>query len=65
MSIHTDVGSPMLGDEPGRSLVPANHLGQEARGDSVKEHTRPPQKDRSVLEQLLHNLMLTLGAPHT
>jgi hypothetical protein len=39
-------------------------LGQEARDDAAQEHSRPPQKDRSVLEQLLHNLMLTLGVPH-
>jgi hypothetical protein len=64
VSIHTDLGSPTLGDELGRTLVPASRLGQEARDDAAQEHSRPPQKDRSVLEQLLHNLMLTLGVPH-
>lgn len=64
MSIHTDLGSAMLGDEPGRTLVPASRLDQETHGDAAKENSRPPQKDRSVLEQLLHNLMLTLGVPH-
>jgi hypothetical protein len=63
MAAPTDLGAPTLGQEtPGELSVQASSPDQSAGGDATKERIQSLQKDRSVLEKFMHNLMVTLGA---
>ena len=63
MATNTELGARTSAEEPaGNLLIQASSPDQGADSDATKKRIRSPQQDRSVLEQLLHNLMLTLGA---
>jgi len=64
MATHTDLAARPLAEETaGSLLVQINSPDPEAGGDPAKERTSSPQKERPVLQQFLHNLMVALGAP--
>jgi len=64
MAAHTDRGARTPGKEiAGRLLVQAVSPDQGS-SDATEERSRSPQKDRSVLQQFLHHLMLALGGWH-
>jgi len=67
MAAQIDVGARASCEEHAGSLMvqassPDHTAGGD--GDSTTDFLRSPQKDSSVLEQLMKNLMLALGAPH-
>ncbi len=63
MAAHTDLGARTPGEEiAGILVVQPSRPDQGAGGDATTERIHSFQKDRSVLQQFMHNLMVTLGA---
>jgi hypothetical protein len=67
MAAYSDLGARALAKETPGSLAvqPGSPVpGAGGDGDATNERIRSPQKDNSILEQLMDNLMLALAVPH-
>jgi len=63
MAIYTELGARPPGEESGRRLMVQATGPDQGGGDASKYRIDSPPEVKSILEQLMHNLMLALGAP--